>query len=69
MVSFADLRYGHRIRICETRSPLGYMIGDACTVIVPTSETNEDTVVNHRTNAKTTTTVRRVLKRRKMGTE
>ncbi len=69
MVSFADLKYGHRIRICETRSPLGYMIGDACTVIVPTSETNEDTVVNHRTNAKTTTTVRRVLKRRKMGTE
>ncbi len=68
MADVTNLKYGHRIRVCETKSPLGYMIGNACAVIIPTGD-DTDTITNMRPNAKTVTHVRKVLKMRKMGDE
>lgn len=46
-----DLEYGSKIQICETRSPLGYITGNACEVI--TIENDNDTkVINRKTNSK-----------------
>lgn len=64
-----DIPYGHAIRICEIKSPLGYVIGNACQVLTPQASYTEDTVENHRTNAKASVTVRKVLQQRKMGVE
>lgn len=68
-LEITDIPYGHSIRVCEVKSPLGYLIGNACEVIVPTSAYTKDTVENHRTNAKIRTTIRQVQKIRKMGAE
>ena len=64
--------YGHLIRICETRSPLGYLKGNACAVIQPKAEVGVDTVTNTRTNRKSVTheeEIRKIVKKRKMGDE
>lgn len=66
MADVANLKYGHKIRICETKSPLGYMIGNACAVIIPTGD-DTDTITNMRPNARVVTHVRRILRMRKMG--
>ena len=57
-----EVKYGHEIQICETRSPLGYMIGNACAVIVPKAEYTVDTVTNTRTNAKIITRKKEIKK-------
>lgn len=71
IIAVPSVKYGHSIRICETKSPLGHMIGEACTVFVPHGDST-DTVKNFRTNAKVTTvqkTIVRRVKKRKMGAE
>jgi len=68
-IEIHDIPYGHSIRICEIRSPLGYVIGNACEVLTPETSYTEDTVENHRTNAKASIKVRKVLKQRRMGVE
>ena len=70
MIFLSSVPYGHLIRICETKSPLGYLRGNACAVLQPMSEYGTDTVTNTRTNKKTTAReeeVRRIVKIRKMG--
>jgi hypothetical protein len=65
-----QIPYGHLIRICETKSPLGYLRGNACAVIQPMSEAGIDTVTNTRANRKIVTRqeeIRRTVKVRKMG--
>ncbi|MEG0359264.1 MAG: hypothetical protein RR598_08370, partial [Anaerorhabdus sp.] len=47
-----EVKYGSKVEVCETKSPLGYLIGDACEVIVPVAEYTQDTVKNFRTNKK-----------------
>lgn len=47
-----EIKYGSKVEVCETKSPLGYLIGDACEVIVPIAEYTQDTVRNFRTNKK-----------------
>ena len=64
--------YGHLIRICETKSPLGYLKGNACAVIQPKAEIGVDTVTNTRTNRRIVTReeeIRKIVKKRKMGEE
>ncbi|MBR3202451.1 MAG: thioester domain-containing protein [Solobacterium sp.] len=70
MILLPEVKYGHSIEICETKSPLGYLIGNACAVIQPKAEYTVDTVTNTRTNAKLVTRrkeLRKVVKVRKMG--
>ena len=70
VVQIPDMKYGHSIEICETKSPLGYLIGEACAVIVPQTGYTLDTVTNARTNAKTVTRreeVRRIVMNRRTG--
>lgn len=52
-ITLPEVKYGHAIEVCETRSPLGYIVGNqACEVIVPTAEYQEITFTNIRKNAK-----------------
>ena len=70
MILLPEVKYGHSVRICETKSPLGYLIGEACAVIVPKSEYTVDTVTNTRTNAKVVTRrkeIRKILISRRTG--
>ncbi len=70
MFLLPEVKYGHSVRICETRSPLGYLIGEACAVIQPKAEYTVDTVTNTRTNAKIVTRkkeIRKVLISRRTG--
>ena len=65
-----EIPYGHLIRICETKSPLGYLRGEACAVIQPLGEIGIDTVTNTRTNKRKTSRqeeIRKTVKVRKMG--
>ena len=70
MILLPEVKYGHSVRICETRSPLGYLIGEACAVIMPKAEYTVDTVTNTRTNAKIVTRrkeIRKILISRRTG--
>ena len=70
MILLPEVKYGHSIRVCETKSPLGYLTGKACEVIQPKAEYTVDTVTNTRTNAKLITrrkAMRKIVLMRKMG--
>lgn len=45
-----EVKYASQIEVCETKSPLGYLTGNACEVIVPIAEYNQTLVKNYRTN-------------------
>lgn len=58
------LRYGEPVELCETRSPLGYLVGHACTILVPKADYATDTVRNYRDNQRIRTRVEKVRHRR-----
>ena len=67
-----DFKYGDQIEVCETKSPLGYIVGgQSCEVITMEAEYNEKNVINHKTNKKITYEEeggrRRRVRIRKMG--
>ena len=52
LIYLPDVEYGHKLQVCETKSPVGYMIGNACEIVGPTADYSTDVVTNFRTNAK-----------------
>ncbi len=51
LIYLPEVEYGHKLQVCETKSPVGYMIGNACEIVVPTADYSTDVVTNFRTNA------------------
>lgn len=51
LIYLPEVEYGHKLQVCETKSPVGYMIGNACEIIVPTADYSTDVVTNYRMNA------------------
>jgi hypothetical protein len=66
MIHLPAVKYGHAVEVCETRSPLGYIIGNACEVVHPKAEYSVDTVRNRRAN-KAVRHIRRIIRIRRMG--
>jgi len=66
MIHLPAVKYGHALEVCETRSPLGYIIGNACEVVRPKAEYSVDTVRNRRAN-RAVRHVRRIIRVRRMG--
>lgn len=58
------LRYGVAVELCETRTPLGYLVGNACTILVPKAAYATDTVRNYRPNQRILTRIEKVRRRR-----
>lgn len=72
MITLPEVKYGHTLRICELESPLGYIVGNACSVITPKAEYTVNTVENYRPNEKLITKItrlRKIVQKRKMGGE
>ncbi len=68
VIRLPEVKYGHKVKICETKSPLGYIIGNACSVIEPKADYTTDVVKNYRTNM--SIRKKRILIRKwKMGVE
>ena len=58
------LRYGVPVELCETRTPLGYLVGNACTILVPKAAYATDTVRNFKPNQRLRTRTEKVRRRR-----
>ena len=59
-----EIIYGHTIEICEIQSPLGYVIGNACTILRPSAPVSTDLVKNYRPNTRLRRRITVVHKRR-----
>ena len=55
-----------KIEVCEIKSPLGYIVGNACEVVTAEAERTTDIVRNYRTNQKLKK-IKNTLIIRKMG--
>lgn len=66
MIELKDIPYGARIEVCEIKSPLGYIVGNACEVFTAEAERTTDIVRNYRTNQKLRK-IRDILIIRRMG--
>ena len=66
MIELKDIPYGARIEVCEIKSPLGYIVGNACEVFIAEAERTTDIVRNYRTNQKLRK-IRDILIIRRMG--
>ncbi len=68
VIRLPEVKYGHKVKICETKSPLGYVIGNACSIIEPKADYTTDVVKNYRTNM-SIQKKRRLIRKWKMGVE
>ncbi len=66
MIEIKDIPYGAKIEVCEIKSPLGYIVGNACEVVTAEAERTTDIVRNYRTNQKLKK-IKNTLIIRKMG--